>query len=288
MTKIKLMCDSNCDIPVSTAKELDIDIIPFAVTVNGKEYLETVSFSPAEYYEMLKASKNLPVTSQITPMTFVEHFERAAGEGYGAIVLTTMTSVGSGTFHNAMVARDWYSEQHPDSNVEIHVLDSQNYSISYGYGVILGAKAAKEGGGVERVLTVMNEWFDHLETYFTVFTLKYVHKSGRISSASQILGEALGFRPVMSNLNGVFRLVQRVRGNQAAIQAVAQLFENRRAENTDYVVLRGDTDEEAKTLAALATEIAGKPPVDIFYAGATISTNTGPKITGIGFMAKPD
>ena len=288
MAKIKLMCDSNCDIPLSAAKELGIQIIPFVMTIDGREYLETVSFSPAEYYELLKAAKELPATSQITPMTFMEHFEQAEKEGYDAVICTTLASLGSGTFHNAMVTKDWFFEQHPDSGMEIHVLDSKNYSISYGYGVIRGAKAAQAGCSVEQVLSVMNEWFDHLETYFTVFTLKYVHKSGRISSASQILGEALGFRPVMSNLNGAFNLVERVRGNQAAIEAVARLFEKRRAEDTDYVVLRGESDIEAKALASLTTKIAGKPPVDIFYAGATLSTNTGPKTTGIGFMAKSE
>ena len=100
------------------------------------------------------------------------------------------------------------------------------------------------------------------------------------------MGEALGFRPVMSNLYGAFHLVERVRGNQAAIEAVARLFAERRAEDTDYVVLRGESDTEAKELAALTTKIAGKPPAGIFYAGATLSTNTGPKATGIGFMAK--
>ena len=286
MAKIKLMCDSNCDIPLTTVKELDIQLIPFVMTIDGKEYLETISFSPAEFYQILKSSKGLPVTSQITPMTFFELFEKAVQEGYEAVICTTLASLGSGTYHNAVVARDWFYEQHPGSGVRLHVIDSQNYSISYGYGVVLGAKAARAGCSVDQVLAVMNEWYDHLETYFTVFTLKYVHKSGRISSASQILGEALGFRPVMSNLKGAFHLVERVRGNQAAIEGVARMFEKRRAKDTDYVVLRGESDTEAKILTSLTTKIAGKPPADIFYAGATLSTNTGPQTTGIGFMAR--
>ena len=96
----------------------------------------------------------------------------------------------------------------------------------------------------------------------------------------------MGIKPVLSNLNGTFKTEKMARGKALAIQGVADFFARRRRDGTDYVILRGVSDVEAKRLAALATEICGYPPVGIFYAGPSISTNTGIEITGIGFCAK--
>lgn len=288
MEKIKFVTDSNCDIPLEMAKELSIEIIPFSINIDGIEYEECYSFTPSEYYKLLEKSSTLPVTSQIPSGIFLDRYETAFNEDYNAIICTTITSVGSGTYQNAVFAQKLFYEQHPQAKdkFKIIVIDSRNYSISFGYGVILGAKAYKDGKSLDEILNIMNHWLDRLETHFTVFSLKYIAKSGRISAAAKILGEALGMRPIIQNIDGVFKQTKKVRGDVAAVRAVAEIFKNRKAENTDYVILRGESDVEANALARLTTKIAGKPPVGIFYAGPSISTNTGFKIAGMGFMAK--
>ncbi len=288
MKKIKFLSDSNCDIPLDTAKELGIELIPFTITLNGKEYKEGYSFTPPEYYKILESSEEIPQTSQIDPVTFFEKFLEVYQEGYDIAILTTMTSYGSGTYRNGLIAKDLFFERYPDAKEKftIYIFDSKNYSISYGYGVMRGAKLYKDGATLPEILSSMNEWFDALETYFTVFTLKYICRSGRISHAAKVAGELVGIRPMIRNVNGVFTNMKQVRGNRAAVRAIADAFRERMAEDTDYVILRGESDVEAKRLAALTEEISGKPPVGIFYAGATLSTNIGHKATGIGFMAK--
>jgi fatty acid-binding protein DegV len=69
-------------------------------------------------------------------------------------------------------------------------MDSRNYSISYGYGVIRGVNCYRAGGSEQEVIAAMESWFQQLETYFTIFDLKFVRRSGRISAAAQIIGEA--------------------------------------------------------------------------------------------------
>ena len=288
MAKIKFLTDSNCDIPLPLAQELGIEILPFTITIDGREYQEAYSFTPSEYYRLLEASSDLPKTAQLSPAQFLAAFERAYAEGYTDAICTTMTSVGSGTYQKALLARSMFGELHPEERdrFAIHVIDSANYSISYGYGVILGARAALSGGDLTAVLAEMNGWFRRLETYFTVFNLKYIRKSGRIGPATHVIGEMMGIKPVLSNLNGTFKTEKMARGKALAIQGVADFFARRRRDGTDYVILRGVSDAEAQRLAALTTEICGYPPVGIFYAGPSISTNTGIEITGIGFCAK--
>ncbi|MGE4354292.1 MAG: DegV family protein [Oscillospiraceae bacterium] len=288
MTKIKFLTDSNCDIPLKTADELGIEILPFTITIDGTAYRESYSFTPPEYYKILENAEALPVTAQIPPAVFRAKFSAAYDSGYDCVILTTMTAVGSGTFSSANVGRQLFYEEHPEarSKFDIHVIDSGNYSISYGYGILRAAQAYRNGAEVDEVLDLIHEWFGSLETYFTVFTLKYVRLSGRIGGAVQAVCDLLGICPVMSNLGGVFRTIKKTRGKHAAVRYIAEMFQKRWNGESDYVVLRGITDDAANELAALLEALSGKPPVGIFYAGPSISTNTGPYITGIGFMAK--
>lgn len=288
MTKIRFFTDSNCDIPLETAQAEGIEILPFTITIDGVEYKEAYSFTSAEYYEKLLASRELPRTAQIPPAEFARAFARAWEAGYDCAVVTTMTSVGSGTYSSAGVGKGLFYEEHPEAEgrFDIHVFDSGNYSISYGYGILRAARAYNAGADLDEVLRLLIEWFGTLETYFSVFTLKYVSLSGRISGAVQTVCDMLGICPVMENIDGVFRTIKKPRGRKAAVRYIAEKFLERWDGRSDYVVLRGVTDDEALSLAALLEEIAGKPPVGIFYAGASISTNTGPYITGVGFMAK--
>lgn len=288
MTKIKFFTDSNCDIPLETAQAEGIEIIPFTITIDGVEYKEAYSFTSAEYYEKLLVSRELPDTAQVPPVEFAQAYARAWEAGYDCAVLTTMTSVGSGTYSSASVGKDLFFEAHPEArgHFDIHIFDSGNYSISYGYGILRAARAYNTGADLDEVLGLLSQWFGALETYFTVFTLEYVSRSGRISGAVRAVCDMLGICPVMENLGGVFRTIKKPRGRKAAVRYIAEKFRERWDGESDYVVLRGVTDEEARSLAALLEEIAGKPPVGIFYAGASISTNTGPYITGVGFMAK--
>ena len=288
MSKIKFICDSNCDIPFDTAQKLDIDILSFAISFEGQEYREGISFTPEEYYEKLISLDYLPATAQIPPAEFAAALKRAYEGGYDCAIVTTMTSAGSGTYQSALLGRELFYEACPRAgdSFAVHILDSGNYSIAYGNGVLRGARAHAEGAGETEVLEIMNRWFSSLETYFCVFTLKWVSRSGRISSAVSTVCDMLGICPVLQVLNGVFTTIKKPRGRKAALRHVAEKFRQRWDRESDYVFLRSISDAEANELAAQIEAIAGKPPVDIFYAGASISTNTGPYITGTAFMAK--
>ena len=288
MSRIKFICDSNCDIPPETARELGIEILSFAITFEGKEYREGVSFTPAEYYEKLISLDYLPATAQIPPAEFAEAIRRAYDDGCDCVIISTMTGKGSGTCQSAHLGKELFFENHPEAEKDfsVHIFDSGNYSIAYGNGVLRGAKAYLQGADEAEVLEIMKKWFDSLETYFSVFTLKWVSRSGRISSAVSTVCDMLGICPVLKMIDGVFSTIKKTRGRKAALCHVAEKFRERWDGESEYVILRGISDDEAVELAALIEEIAGKPPVGIFYAGASISTNTGPYVAGTAFMAK--
>jgi len=286
MERICFVADSNSDIPTEICKELDIRILPFSVEVDGRHYVETISFTPLEYYEILENAKEIPKTSGLSPTAFLECFCSMRDEGFDCLICTTMASVGSSTYSAAVIAREWFYEQNPSSPFRIHIVDSKNYSIAYGWGVVSAARLYREGRNDNEILSFMETWFDRLVLYFVPFKLKYIKKSGRISAGVQIVGDALGIKPIIAIKYGEFINAGRARGIKPSLGATLDIFAEKYVPGTDYILMRGISIAEVEYTAAIAEEIAGRPPAVIFFCGPTITTNTGPYGVGLGYQAK--
>ena len=98
MQRIKLMTDSACDLPGSLARQLGIEVIPIPIAVDGKGYLEGVDFTPREFYTILQQAKQIPTTSQISPVTYCERYHAAYQQGYTDVILMGISSTASATY----------------------------------------------------------------------------------------------------------------------------------------------------------------------------------------------
>lgn len=284
MSKTAIIVDSNCDLPEITILQHDIKVIPIRVFLNGVDYGMTRDYEG--FYKILENSKEFPITSAITPFEYLQYFEQYNKDGYTDALYISMSSTGSSTYGNSCIAKSWFEENHEGEEfLRIHLIDSLNYSLAYGYAAVRAAQVREAGGTVEEIIKAAKEWVDNLEVCVTAFSLEHIRRSGRIGSAVAMLGHALNIRPVLKVVNGVFSSVSTVRGNNAAVMGIATYFKNNMAEGTEYVVLRGSSPDPAEELIRLATNISGKAPSVYTYVGPTTGANTGPKMTGIGFMS---
>ena len=71
---IKIITDSTSDIDLEYAKQLNIDIIPLKVIINGKEYRDRIDLQPDQFYDLLVNSDTLPTTSQPSPQDFLNFY----------------------------------------------------------------------------------------------------------------------------------------------------------------------------------------------------------------------
>jgi len=280
---IKLLTDSASDIPQDLEKKYGIDIMPFLIEVNGEGYQERVDFTSEEFYEMMATSDRIPTTAQITAFRFAEKFEEVYKAGYETLIYVSINSVGSATHRNALMARDEFFENHPEAKgrFRIEVVDSKTYAYAYGYAVVEAAKMIKNGAEVKMVLSFLKDWFDSVEIYFVPLTLEYVKKSGRVSCAAAFVGELLGFRPIISFVNGEVKIVHKVRGDKAAINAMMNTAMESMLVNTPYFFVKGTTDSQTEQLRKDMEKKLGRKSAGVFKIGAAISINAGPKTIGI-------
>ncbi|EPZ55309.1 EDD, DegV family domain protein [[Clostridium] sordellii ATCC 9714] len=125
--KIKLICDSLCDIPMELAEKYDIEIMPLTIIIDGKEYKDGIDMTNEEFYETMKKISTMPKTSQATYMQFKEVFDKYKDDY--SIICITGSSRSSGTYQSAVIAKN-------DTDGDIHIFDTLNLSLGSGQFVI--------------------------------------------------------------------------------------------------------------------------------------------------------
>ena len=283
MARIKFMTDSVCDIPRHLLEGTDIQVLPFPIIFEDKEYLDGVDFTPDEFYPMLLEAPKIPSHAQHTSFYFFDQFEAVWNDGYTDLIHTSINSKGSSTFQNAVQAREEFYKTYPEAKETFHIylLDSLTYTMGYGWAVLEGVKMAKNGASAQEVVDYMQDWIDHVRVVIVPLDLRFAKKSGRISAAAAFMGEALGLKPLMVFEDGVSKALNKVRGEKAAIKALVELCQKERKEGTPYMIMRGNNLVQGQALVDACTEALGQAPEVYYPFGGAVAINAGPNMIGM-------
>ena len=260
MSKFVVLTDSTCDLPDELAKQHDIDILCFKIALDGEGYTERVDFTPEQFCQMLRNATGLPTTAQITQFEFMERFEEYDRQGVEQALYISINEGGSGTNAAAHAAAAQFREEHPESRMEIFIVDSHAYSMA-------------EGAG---------DKYARMEILLTAYTLKVIRKSGRISAAVAIAGDLLGIHPIFTLNDGVSHIVKKVRGEKAVVSGMAATMAERMAQGTPYYIGISDRKYEDEYVEA-CTKKVGYAPAGIFRLGCAVLSNTGAEAVGLVF-----
>ncbi|MCI5801420.1 MAG: DegV family protein [Oscillospiraceae bacterium] len=283
MEKIKLLTDSASDIPQEIADKEGVTVLSIPITIEGKGYYERVDFTNEQFYDILARCQSIPTTSHIPHLQFVEEYKKAADEGYDHLICVTINSKGSSMFQAASAAVGMFAEEYPEqaARLQVHVVDSLCYTYSYGLAVVQAARLARDGKSCAEVLSFLEEYFARVETYFSVFSLDFAKKSGRISCAAAFVGDVLGLRPIFSIIDGEMKIVEKVRGDKNVVPHLTSLIQSRRSPGTPFFSIRAARDDVGEEMQRRAEEAFGEKALEMAYAGASITINAGPSLVGI-------
>ncbi|HWP80888.1 MAG TPA: DegV family protein [Candidatus Acidoferrum sp.] len=279
MNKIRFLTDSGCDLPAELIAKANIDVIPFSIECAGRIYREGRDLTAFDLYDILENESALPTHSQINAFEIVSHYGAAFDEGYTDMVVCFISSTGSSTHANAVMAQDMFYEDRPEAvgKFDIHVVDTKTYSMGYGWPVYQAALMHRRGAGLSAVLAYLEDWFSQIEIYCGLYSLKHARKSGRLGGAASIIGEALGIRPVLSLIGGEVKQIATVRGDKALIPALVKVTKEKRRSGTQYIVLGGNLPGCSKELEQAMKAACGEEYVGFYQLGPVVSINTGPR-----------
>lgn len=287
MTRIKFTTDSAADIPAALREEYGIQVLPFPIAVGDREMEDGVGCTPDEFFDLLLSAPQIPTHAQLNPYVFSELFERAWREGYTHLIHTSINSKGSATCGNALQAREEFYQDHPEAkgSFSITVIDSHNYTMSYGWAVAQGARMAAGGAEPQAVIDFIQDWVDHARVLFAPLDLRFAKKSGRISAAAAFVGEALGLKPIMTFTDGESKIVSKVRGEKTVISTLVDLCQKEKAPGSPYLLIRGNNREQSAKLREACLRALGEGPALEYPIGGVIAINAGPNLVGLVYRA---
>lgn len=283
MAHIKFTTDSAADIPAELREQWGIHLLPFPIAMGERELSDGLDFTPDQFYQMLLAAPAIPTHAQLNPYVFTECYEAAWKEGCTDLIHTSINSKGSATYANAVQAREEFYEDHPEAKdvFRIHLIDSKNYTMSYGWAVIQGAKMAAEGAEAQAIVDYIQDWVEHVRVIFAPLDLRFAKKSGRVSAAAAFMGEALGLKPVMTFEDGESKILSKVRGEKNVIATLLSLCQKERQAGSPYLIIRGNNLEQAEQLLVACRAQLGEEPALEYPIGGVVSINAGPNLIGL-------
>lgn len=274
-SKIKIITDSASDILAEEAKKYDIDVIPFSVFIDGKEYQTGVNLSAEEFYKLQKTCKEIPKTSLVAPEVIYDAFKKYVEEGR-EILMLTLSSNASGFYNSARLASEMIKEEYPDSVIKI--LDTQKFAYVYAYAAIEAAKMAEEGKTIDEIYSACENILSDFEVYAVPESLVYLENGGRINKASLIFGSALDLKPMIGIRGGIIESLGMLRGTKKIPQKVIKKIKETGVsqEGKTVIILDGDMPEVTKEFAELVKQELNPKEIIIRPIGPTIATHVGP------------
>lgn len=166
---IKIITDSTSDIDLKYAQELNVEVVPLKVIIDGKEYKDRIDLQPEEFYDLLVNSQTLPSTSQPSPQDFVDLYETAKNNNDSVIVIT-LSSVISGTYQSANLAKDLVDYD------DIYVIDSLGTTQMQRLLVLKAVALRNEGMNAQDLYTFLEAYKHRIRLFAFVDTLEYLYK----------------------------------------------------------------------------------------------------------------
>jgi DegV family protein with EDD domain len=282
MSGVRFVADSTADLSPEYASAHRVITVPLKVIFGDEALVDGVEITAEAFYERMRTATRNPTTSQPSPAEFEAAFREAAADG-SSVVCTTISAEMSGTYGAAMTAR----EQVPD--LDVHVVDTRSVTVGHS-GVLRAAiECAESGGAIEDVLGTVGEVMRRQRTVFTVETLEYLRRGGRIGGARALLGSVLSIKPVLQILDGRIEPFDRVRTYARALDRICDevISATGEAGRPARVILgHADKLDDCLMLARrLAPHSDGEP--DIIEIGPIVGAHAGPGTLGVSFYLPP-
>ena len=279
--------DSSCDLPPSYLSEPDFEVVSLTYDVNGKEYHNLLEggVSAHDFCEMMRGGA-VPKTSQITPERWRKEFEPLLKAGRDVLHLGFSSGL-SGSTDAAVLAAKELNAQYPDT--KLIVVDSLAASLGQGLFVHHVLNKRKEGASLGEAAEYAQSIVQNVCHYFTVEDLEYLHRGGRVSKASAILGGILGIKPVLHvDAAGHLIPITKVRGRRKSLKELLDRMDAKlqgKPAPDCVFISNADCLPEAQKLADEVKTRFGAKEVLIHDIGPVITTHSGPGTMALFFMA---
>lgn len=221
MAAVRVVTDSTASLGSGQADRAGIVVVPLQVVLDGVSAPEAtdasgvVHVTGAEVAGALRAGRAV-TTSRPSPETFAAVYRRLGEDGAAAVVSAHLSSAISGTYDAALAAAR-------TAPVPVTVLDSRTVAMALGFAARTGATLAAAGAEADDVMRAIERRAAAAAAFFSVDSLEYLRRGGRIGTAQALLGSALAVKPLLTVTDGSVAPCERVRTRAKALTRLREL-----------------------------------------------------------------
>jgi DegV family protein with EDD domain len=269
-----IVLDSTADFPEAPERFPNWRVVPLYVLFGDKSYRDYVDLTPDEFYARLRTADALPTTSQPTPGDFLTTYEELSA--YERVYSLHLSSALSGTYQSARTAAAELGDD------KVRVVDSESASAAIAMLGLAIQRRLDKGTTDDEIEALIRRFKEDAGLIFTVDTLEFLRRGGRIGRASAWAGQLLHVKPILTIKREVIPL-KRVRGNQKAMQEFVSEFTaiNQDTSTLKVGIAHADAPERAEQLKKMVHAERPHAEVEIVTTlGAVVGTHAGPGTVG--------
>lgn len=275
MQKIALITDSACDLTLDIIKEKNINLLPLRLIYSTGDYQDKLDISASEVYSNLE--KEVPKTSLPSTKTIDEILNRLESEGYTHVIGICLSSGLSGTCNALRLAL----EDHP--NLTSLVFDTKILAYPQGEIVLETAKLIDTGKSFEEICDLLPKIRERITGFFTIDTLEYLKRGGRIGRVAGAIGQLLSLKPIITtDENGIYYTISKARGRKQALSKLTETLKDYLDKaKCEVVVLQGGCEEEAIKYMNSLKSLPNIISLKISEISPALGVHGGPGLMGL-------
>lgn len=285
---LHIVTDSASDLPKSYIEEHKIHVIPTPVVIDDVDYFDGKTINTTEFYDILDDIKRDIKTYHINPAMFTDAFTPYAQAGDSVIYLCFSTGI-AGTYNAANIAKDNILEDYPD--FDLTIIDSKSASIGFGLIVVKLVTMLENNASKEEIIEAADYFISHIRHIFTVQTLAYLIKGGRLTKLKGTIAETLDMKPILIvDSNGALSLIKTVRGRKKSLHYLIEYARKNSSflNNQSVAICHGEDPEALAMIETLVQEELHPKSILTSVVGCAIGAHTGRGIVGFCFFDADD
>lgn len=283
MNEFVIVSDSTVDLPKEYLQSKQVPIISLSYIMDGVTYEEMDGLSHKEFFEKLRAG-SLPTTSQINPEPAREALEPFAKEGKDILYIGFSSGL-SGSYNSVRMAAEDLKEEYPDIN--IIAIDSLCACMGEGLLLYKALELKEHGMSMEEIAKWVEANKLHICHNVTVDDLNHLHRGGRISKTTAVVGSMIKIKPIIHMSDeGKLVVIGKERGRKKSLVSIVDRMEKQMQgyDNDIVMITHGDCIEDAEFVKKQVEERFGIHNVMINGIGSVIGSHTGAGVVAVFFM----
>lgn len=275
--------NSTVDLPKEWLMERGVNVIPLSYTIDGETYKDMEGLSSKDFFAKLREGK-MAVTSQVNPEEAAEWIETFVKQGKDVLHLAFSSGL-SGTCSSMEIGASMVREKYPEA--KIIVIDTLCACLGEGLLLYKALQIKEKGKSIEETAQWVEENKLHICHNVTVDDLYHLHRGGRISKTTAVIGTLVQIKPIIHMDNdGKLQVIGKERGRKKSLNKIVDMAVERSQgwENDIIMITHGDCLEDAEYVAKLVKEKMGIDNILINNIGTVIGSHTGPGVVAVFCM----